>query len=64
MDIIDVTMEKEDLLIVIGALLKVKSSHAVVDKKLDDIIDKLSLQAASSTTIKDYGDIVNKKCVK
>lgn len=64
MDTIDVTMKKEELLIVIGALLKVKSSYAVVNEKLDDLIDKLSLQAESSITIKDYRDIVYNRYAK
>lgn len=64
MDTIDVTMKKEELLIVIGALLKVKSSYAVVNEKLDDLIDKLSLQAESSITIKDYRDIVDNRYAK
>lgn len=64
MDTIDVTMEKEELLIVIGALLKLKSSRAVINKKLDYLIDKLSSQASSSITIKDYSDIVDNRYTK
>lgn len=60
MDKLNVELSKEDLLAIIGALVKYHVSTGLYDDDLDDLIQRLQVVATENVDADDIMQIINK----